>query len=166
MPMPPAREPVQRKGARSLSLKARALRLLAQREHSRRELQRKLAPHEQQPGQLEQVLDELQARGYLSEQRLAQSLVHRRAAQLGQLRLRQEMQEKGLARELIEQTLAGLQGSELQRAQALWRRRFGVTPSDMRERARQARFLQARGFSAEVVRRVLTDAGAPLTDEE
>jgi len=149
-----------RRPALQPSLKGRALRLLGQREHSRRELERKLRDHESEPGALQQVLDELQAQGYLSERRVAESLVHRRAGQLGAARLRQELQDKGLARELIEQTLAGLQDSELQRARAVWARRFGAAPADARERARQARFLQARGFAPEVIRRVLAAAGS------
>lgn len=131
------------------------MRLLGQREHSRRELERKLASYEQEPGTLAQALDELQAKGFLSEQRAAESLVHRRAAQYGATRLRQEMQDKGLARELIEQTLAGLKDSELSRAREVWRRKFDAAPATPQERARQTRFLLARGFSGEVVRRVL-----------
>lgn len=137
------------------SLKGRALKLLGQREHSRRELERKLAPYEQEPGTLARALDELQSKGYLDERRAAESLVHRRAGQYGATRLRQEMQEKGLARELIEQTLAGLKDSETSRAREVWQRRFEALPGDAKERARQTRFLLARGFSGEVVRRVL-----------
>ena len=77
------------------SLKGRALRCLAAREHSRAELLRKLAPYEEEPGQLERVLDELQAKGFISEERVAASLLHRRAARLGDLRIRQELQAKG-----------------------------------------------------------------------
>jgi regulatory protein len=137
------------------SLKGRALRLLGQREHTRSELERKLRAHEEEPGTLALALDELERKGYLNEQRAAESLVHRRAAQYGAARLRQEMQDKGLARELIERTLAGLQDSELARAREVWRRRFEALPADAKERAKQTRFLLARGFSGEVVRRVL-----------
>ena len=153
--MPSEQKPAGKKPAFQPSLKGRALRLLGQREHSRRELERKLAPYEQEPGTLARALDELQSKGYLDEQRAAESLVHRRAGQLGAARLRQEMQDKGLARELIEQTLGGLKDSELTRAREVWRRRFEALPGTPQERARQMRFLLARGFSAEVVRRVL-----------
>ncbi|MCA3237330.1 MAG: recombination regulator RecX [Curvibacter sp.] len=144
------------------SLKGRALRLLGQREHTRSELERKLRAHEQEPGTLARALDELQAQGYLDERRAAESLVHRRASQLGATRLRQEMQDKGLGRELIEQTLAGLKDSELTRAREVWRRKFDAAPTTPHERAKQTRFLLARGFSAEVVRRVL---GGDPSDE-
>ena len=134
------------------------MRLLSQREHSRLELERKLAAYEEVPGTLAQALDELQAAGYLSENRVAESLVHRRASRLGAARLRQELQAKGLARELVEETLAGLQGSELERARAVWARRYAAMPADAQERARQTRFLMARGFSGAVVRQVLGGA--------
>ncbi len=131
------------------------MRLLGQREHTRLELERKLGCYEEEPGTLAQALDELQAKGYLNEQRAAESLVHRRAGQYGAMRLRQEMQDKGLDRELIDQTLAGVKDSELSRAREVWRRRFDSLPASAQERARQTRFLLARGFSGEVVRRAL-----------
>lgn len=155
-------KPAGAKPAFQVSLKGRALRLLGQREHTRLELERKLARYEEEPGTLAQALDDLQAKGYLDEQRAAESLVHRRAGRLGAARLRQEMQDRGLARELIEQALAGLKDSELTRAREVWRRRFEALPIDAQERARQTRFLLTRGFSAEVVRRVM---GSDPADE-
>jgi len=148
------------------SLKGRALRLLSTREHSRVELERKLRPYETEPGMLAQALDELQAKGFISEQRVVESVLHRRAGKLGAARLRQELQDKGLAPELVAQALDGLRGSEFERAQAVWRKKFGMVPATPAERAKQARFLMTRGFAADVVRRVLSSAGAPDSDEE
>ena len=147
------------------SLKGRALRLLSTREHSRLELERKLRPYETEPGTLAQALDELQAKGFISEQRVAESVLHRRAGKLGAARLRQELQDKGLAPELVAQALDGLRASEFERAQEVWRKKFGVAPVTPVERAKQARFLMTRGFAGEVVRRVLPAAGAPDADE-
>ncbi len=155
-------KPAGARPAFQTSLKGRALRLLGQREHTRLELERKLARYEEEPGTLAQALDELQAKDYLSEQRAAESLVHRRAGQYGAIRLGQEMQDKGLARELITQTLAGLKDTELARAREVWRRRFDAAPQTAPERAKQMRFLLTRGFSGEVVRRVL---GSDPADE-
>ena len=138
-----------------LSLKGRALKLLAAREHSRRELERKLAPHEAEPGQLKAVLDELQARGFIDERRVLESLLHRRAARLGTARIRQELQAKGLPPEAVADAVARLRDSELERAREVWRRRFGAAATDAAERAKQARFLASRGFEGEVVRRVV-----------
>ena len=138
-----------------MSLKGRALRLLSGREHSRRELERKLASHEEEPGQLRRVLDELQAKGFINHERVADSVVHRRAAKLGAVRIRQELQVKGLEPELVAQAVAGLRATELQRAHEVWRRKFERAPADAAERGKQTRFLVARGFAPEVVRRVI-----------
>jgi regulatory protein len=139
-----------------ISLKGRALRLLAGREHSRRELERKLAPHEAEPGQLKTALDELQARGFIDEQRVVDSLLHRRAARLGAGRIRQELQAKGLDAERVALAVASLKATEVERAREVWRKKFGELPQDAAQRAKQARFLMARGFSTEAVRRVLS----------
>jgi regulatory protein len=138
-----------------LSLKGRALRLLSGREHSRSELERKLASHEEEPGQLRRVLDELQAKGFINHQRVADSVVHRRGAKLGAARIRQELQSKGLDAELVAQAVANLRSTELQRARDVWRRKFERPPADAAERGKQMRFLAARGFDGEVIRRVL-----------
>ena len=141
--------------ATQLSLKGRALRLLGTREHSRAELERKLAPHEEEPGQLARILDDLQAKGFIDERRVVDSVLHRRAPRLGTTRVKQELQAKGLPAPLIAQAVAALRNTEVQRAREVWQRRFGVLPADARERARQARFLLARGFGGDVVQRVL-----------
>lgn len=144
-------------GFAKLSLKGRALRLLAQREHSRAELQSKLARHVQEGDDLEAVLDELQARDFISPARVAESVVHRRAARLGSQRLVQELRSKGLDDALVRATLEGLAGSELERARAVWQQRFGGRPpaATPQETARQMRFLAARGFAGDIVRRVV-----------
>ncbi len=144
------------------SLKGRALRLLAQREHSRAELQRKLAPHEEEPGELAKALDELQAKGFIDEQRVIDSTIHRRAARLGASRVRQELQAKGLPAEAVAQAVADLRGTEVERARAVWRKKFGRAPADAAERAKQMRFLVARGFGGEAIRRVVAGADDDL----
>ena len=141
--------------AGQLSLKGRALRLLGSREHSRAELERKLAPREEETGQLRRVLDELQAKGFIDEQRVVESVLHRRAARLGAARIRQELQGKGLDPQMVARAVEGLRATELQRAREVWRKKFGAAAAGRLERARQARFLVSRGFSGETVRRVL-----------
>ncbi len=137
------------------SLKGRALRLLSQREHSRLELERKLAEHETEPGQLAKALDELQARGFISEARVIESVVHRRASKLGTARVKQELAAKGVCGEAVTKAMAQLRGTELERAREVWRRKFGKPATDPREKARHIRFLVSRGFAAEVVRKVV-----------
>ncbi len=143
------------KGAAPLMLKGRALRLLSGREYSRSELERKLAGHEEEPGQLQRVLDELQAKGFINDQRVADSLVHRRAPKLGAARVRHELQGKGLEPEMVAEAVDGLRATEVQRALEVWRRKFDAPPADAAERGKQMRFLAARGFDGEVIRRVL-----------
>ena len=137
------------------SLKGRALRLLSQREHSRLELERKLAAHETEPGQLAQALDELQKRGFISETRVVESVIHRRASKLGTARVKQELQAKGLSPEAMGEALEQLRSTELERARDVWVRKFGETTTDPKERARQIRFLISRGFAAEIVRKIV-----------
>ncbi|MGE0100350.1 MAG: recombination regulator RecX [Hydrogenophaga sp.] len=142
-------------GFDQISLKGRALRLLAGREHSRAELQRKLAAHETEPGEVAKALDELEAKGFINEQRVLESVVHRRSARLGAARVRQELQAKGLDPQAVAQAVADLQGSEETRAREVWRKKFGEPPQDAAAHGRQVRFLLTRGFGAEVVRRVV-----------
>ncbi len=137
------------------SLKGRALRLLSGREHSRTELERKLATFEEEPGALALALDELQAKGFINEQRVIDSVVHRRAAKLGSARIKQELQAKGLAPEAVNEALAHLRSTELERAREIWRKKFGEPPEDAQAAARQMRFLASRGFGGDVIRRVV-----------
>ena len=138
-----------------LSLKGRALRLLGNREHTRTELERKLARYAEQPGELAGVLDDLQAKGFISEQRVVESVLHRRAARLGAGRIRQELQAKGVDGELVAHAMQQLRATEVARAREVWQKRFGEPPRDATERGKQARFLAARGFTGEVIQRVL-----------
>jgi regulatory protein len=143
------------RGRPQLSLKGRALRLLSQREHSRSELERKLAKHAEDPAEIDRVLDDLQDKGFIDQQRVADSVVHRRSVKLGAMRIRQELQAKGLDAEIVSRAVANLRATELDRAREIWRRKFDAPPADANERAKQARFLAARGFDGDVVWRVL-----------
>ncbi len=140
------------------SLKGRALRLLSQREHSRQELERKLRPFEEVPGELAQALDFLQTKDFINEQRVLESVVNRRASKLGASRVKQELQAKGLDPQAVSDALQGLRETELDRAREVWRKKFGQPAIDANERARQMRFLLTRGFAAEAVRRVVSGA--------
>ena len=143
------------------SIKGRALRYLAQREHSRHELERKLARHAQDTPeasaaeQIAKALDDLSASGLQSEARVADAVLRVQGARFGSHRLRQTLLAKGLDADLIHETLALGRSTELERAAEVWRRKFGAPPADATERARQQRFLAARGFSGDVIRRVV-----------
>ena len=141
-----------------LSIKGRALRLLSAREHSRAELERKLAEFEEEPGNLAQALDELQAKGFINEARVVESVLHRRSAKLGTERIRQELQSKGLASEAVAQAVEQLRTTEVDRAREVWRKKFGAPPEDAAERAKQMRFLASRGFGGDAIRKVVAGA--------
>ena len=159
------------------SLKARALQYLAQREQSRLELRRKLLPHARAEAarqaeagagaaagsgasaaeRVDAVLDWLVAHDHLSSERFVESRVHARAARFGNLRIRQELKQHALV--LPAHEAQALKESELARACAVRARKFPQPPSNATEQARQMRFLMGRGFSPEVIRRALRDAG-------
>lgn len=136
------------------TLRERALRLLARREHARVELSRKLAPHAESAEQLETLLDELTTRRLLSDERYVEMRLNARSARFGNARLAHELRTQGVAEELVSEALASA-ADELTRARQVWQRKFGETPADAGERARQMRFLMSRGFSGETIRRVL-----------
>ncbi|MDD4885563.1 MAG: recombination regulator RecX [Thiomonas sp.] len=141
------------------SLRARAVRYLAQREHSRVELRRKLSRYCDQPEVIDALLDDLERGNLLSSERFALSLIHRRQQRYGNLRITQELGVHGLAAAATAEPLQALKDSELARAQAAWARKFQTLPQDTAERAKQARFLSQRGFSSETVRAVLRGDG-------
>jgi len=143
------------------SLKGRALRLLAQREHSRSELEAKLARHVQDGDDLSTLLDALEAKGFISAERVVESLLHRRAPLLGAQRVMLELRSKGLDDALVRAAGDQLADTEWERACAVWQKRFGnaPAPATYQEQVRQMRFLAARGFAADVVRRVVRAGG-------
>lgn len=165
------------------SLKARALQLLAQREHSRTELRRKLLAHgaaaggasseppaDDREADVDAVLDWLEEHNYLSLERFVESRLHARAPRFGNLRIRQELAQHHAA--LAPDAARLLRETELDRARAVWARKFGHAATDAAGRARQSRFLAGRGFTSEVIARVLRDAalqsavpGLPADDD-
>ena len=104
---------------------------------------------------MDTILDELEQKGYLSDERFARSRVRLRAARYGNARLAYELRSSGVSSELIDQALDDLGQSEGERARALWSKRFGQVAQDYKERAKQMRYLLARGFSMDVARKVV-----------
>ncbi len=158
------------------SIKAKAIAHLARREHSRAELERKLvAQWRRRVGrdsadaaegaatsplnEIARALDDLAARGLQSDERTAAALLAGPGARLGSRRLQQTLQAKGLAAELVASTVQAARAGDPERARAAWQRRFGTPAATPAERAKQARFLAARGFPGEVIRDVLRGAG-------
>lgn len=138
-----------------LSLRSRALGLLARREHTRTELQRKLASHAEDPLELTDLLNDFIRRGWLSDERFAEALVQSKQAKFGATRLAYELRDRGVADSVIREQLADLKDSELDRARQVWQSKFGILPTDAKARAKQMRFLQSRGFSLDVISKVV-----------
>lgn len=137
------------------SLKARALRYLAAREHSRQELARKLARHAEESDDIPAVLDWLEASKFLSESRFAESLVNRRVARYGSSRILSELQSHGVDESTVAVLKQTLSLDEDQRAWEVWTKKFGKPAESREEAAKQMRFLQQRGFSSTAISAVM-----------
>jgi regulatory protein len=133
-------------------LKARALRYLVRREHSRLELARKLAPHAGSPEVLDAVLESLAAKKQLSDVRYAEERVRVLARKYGPAKIRHDLRAKGIGEEIVDRVSAG---GELERARAILNRRYRQPAATREEQAKRARFLHGRGFSTEVILRLV-----------
>lgn len=140
----------------NISLRERAIRMLARREHARAELARKLAPYAESAEEIEVLLDDLTARRLLSDARYVETRISARRARFGDARLAFELRTQGVSEDLVDAALAAGE-DELSRARQIWQKKFAGKPyeGDANARARQSRFLMSRGFSAETVRRVM-----------
>lgn len=137
------------------ALRARALRLLARREHSRAELRRKLSPHVEGGTDLEALLDDFTKRGWLSEERFVEQTVRAKGRKYGPLKIAHHLRGKGIDEAGVERALAQARQGEDEALASAWRSRFGHAPGDEAEKAKQVRFLQQRGFPLEAVLRFL-----------
>jgi len=149
--------------APQLSLKARALRFLSMREHSRLELGRKLSRYAEEGDDVDALLDFLEKNNWLSQERFSESLIHRRSARFGNSRIVAELQSHGVNGEALQELKAGLADNETERCCDVWNRKFGTVAADPAERNKQMRFLIQRGFSQRAVQTALR--GAPEDDE-
>lgn len=144
-----------------LSLHTRAMKYLVRREHSRAELHAKLLLKATPDDDVDRVLDELAARGWLSDFRAAEQLVRMRRNRFGMQRIAHELRQKGIGEDLINDALPQMKDTELEAARSIWQRKFGIAPGDAKEKAKQLRFMQSRGFMPDVIFKVLrgTDDG-------
>ena len=120
------------------------------------ELARKLAVHTEDQAEIERVLDEMEAHGWLSERRVVEQMVHARRARFGAQRIERDLLAKGVSEDAIAAALPELRSGELQAAREVWRRKFGGRlPRNASERGRHARFLQGRGFGMDVILKII-----------
>ena len=137
------------------SLKVRAMRFLARREHTRVELRRKLEPRAQEGENVEAVLDDLAKRGWLSDERFAEQAIRAKSRRFGPMKMAHYLRSKGVGDEAIAAGLRGAGADGIASVEAVWRSRFRAPPADEREKLRQVRFLQGRGFPVEEILRFL-----------
>jgi regulatory protein len=134
-------------------LKTRALRYLVRREHSRAELERKLAPHAESPEALNAVVDLLLSKKQLSDERFAEERARSLSRKYGAARIRQDLKARGVTDEIAGRVS---EAGDLERAKAILARKYRDAAATREEQARRARFLQGRGFSYDVIRRALS----------
>lgn len=145
--------------AEPASLRVRVLKLLARREYSRLELKTRLSSDRADPEELESLLDDFEEKGWLSEQRLVDAVVQTRRPRFGTVKVLHELKAKGVSEDGLARAREALAASEISAARGVWQKKFGNKPASFSERAKQARFLAGRGFSADVVRKVLDESG-------
>ena len=147
-----------------MSLKARAIALLARREYSRSELRAKLAGDRSGSAagltEIDAVLDELAALGYLSDARFAQQFTRQKTGAYSKRAIGASLKARGVEGSAAADALAGIETDDYDTMLALWRRRFGTPPASEKEKARQVRFLQSRGFSLSAILKLLRDPPA------
>jgi regulatory protein len=140
-----------------VELRARALRLLARREHTRQELEDKLAPHAAASGDLQGLIEGLKRKNQLSEERFAEARARSLSRKYGAARIRQDLKAKGVSEELISRFSSS--ENEMQRAREILERKYRTPASTREEKAKRMRFLQSRGFSSEIIFKLLSARG-------
>ena len=140
------------------TLEIRALRYLARREHSRRELEKKLSSHEHSHESVTELLNQLEEIGYLSTERFVEQTTQMRRSKFGSQRIVHELKEKGVDEHLIAGILPELKETDLETARKIWQKKFGVPPGDLKERGKQVRFMINRGFTSDTIHKVLSQA--------
>ena len=148
------------------SLMARALRFLSRREHSRQELRKKLLPHAvDNISALDELLDRLERESWLSNERYAESLVRRKSERYGASRIIDELKQQAISSEIIEGLKENLKETEENRAWALWSRKYGeLIPTEPKEKAKQIRYMASKGFSMDLIIKIVSGRCRPNTD--
>ena len=137
------------------SLRQRALEYLAKREYSYAELGQKLKAYAEEGDDATALLDDFKQRGWLSDARFTEQLVHARKAKFGSARVANELREKGVDESLIASAVEAVKSNEYENALAVWQKKYRATPSNRDEWAKQARFLQSRGFGFDLIKKIL-----------
>ena len=146
------------------SLRQRALEYLGKREYSYTELGQKLKAYADDGDDIPALLEDFKARGWLSDARFTEQIVHARQTKFGSAKIAHELREKGVADHLIADAIEQVKDNELDNATEVWRKKFKHGPQSREEWAKQARFLQSRGFSFDMIKKVLNATEAEEND--
>ena len=139
-------------------IRQRALEYLGKREYSYAELGQKLKTYLAEDEDFEvitAILEDFKTRGWLSDARFTEQIVHARSHKFGSAKIANELREKGVSSDLIESAIEQVKENELDNAKEIWRKKFKKSPDSRDEWARQARFLQSRGFGFDIIKKVL-----------
>ena len=139
------------------TLRQRALEYLGKREYSYTELGQKLKVYADDGDDIPALLDDFKARGWLSDARFTEQIVHARQSKFGSAKIAHELREKGVADELIANAIEQVKDNELENATEVWRKKFKTGPKNRDEWAKQARFMQSRGFGFDMIKKVLSN---------
>lgn len=148
------------------TLETRALQYLARREYARQELAQKLAADGKTATHvIADLLDQLEAQGFLSDERFVAQTIRTRRPKFGKQRIMHELKQKGIDAQLIEQTLSELTETELDTAYMVWKKKFGVAPENAKEHGKQMRFMMSRGYTTDTIRQVFAQAKTAAEQE-
>lgn len=144
-----------------VSLRQRGLDYLAKREYSVVELAQKLntvaRQYELDADEIPEILADFKKRNWVSDTRFTEQILHARKSKFGSVRIAHELREKGVSDELISEAVQDVKENELANAKAVWRKKYDAPPSSREEWAKQARFLQSRGFGFEIIKKVINE---------
>lgn len=138
------------------SLRQRALEYLGKREYSTIELGQKLKTYADESDDIPALLADFKARGWLSDARFTAQLINARKVKFGSAKVAHELKEKGISDDLIANAVSEIKENELEHATEVWRKKFKAEAKDRHEWAKQARFLQSRGFGFDTIKKVLS----------
>ena len=143
-----------------LEIRRAAMDLLARRDHSRREIYRKLSPRVEHGEQLDLVLEQLSKDGLQSDERFVESYIRfRRLKGMGPTRIKVELREKGIAENLMAESLYKDEYAWMDTINKVLQKKYGdTTPQTAKDKAKWVRFLTYRGFEYEQIERVFRNA--------
>ncbi|MEE9331376.1 MAG: recombination regulator RecX [Methylophilaceae bacterium] len=154
------------KNTQQKSLRQRALEYLGKREYSAMELSNKLSSIAEETDDIPALITDFKERGWLSDARFTAQLVRARKVKFGSAKVAHELRQKGIADDLIAEAISDIKENELEHATEVWHKKFKQPASNRNEWAKQARFLQGRGFGFDTIKKVLSNTNLSTTEHD